>query len=128
MENQTSTATLPRRLFDAIERADLDAVRRLYAEDVEVWNNVQKTPMKREENLKLLELFTGRMKDLRYEVLDIHEFPGGCVDRHILRGTTRSGAPIEAHVSIVFHTDGRGRIVRLFEYLDAASVAKVFEG
>lgn len=117
--------SLPRRLFDAIERADLQAVHDLYAEDVQVWNNVALQPMARAQSLKLLKLFIARTKGIRYEVLEVLPFPGGCVDRHVLRGSTLGGETFETHVCIVLHIRD-GRIWRLYEYLDQASVGKVF--
>lgn len=117
--------SLPRQLFDAIARGDLDAVRAIYAEDVEVWNNVARQKMNREASVKLLKLFVSRVKDVRYEILDLREFPGGCVDRHILRCSTMKGEPVEAEVAIVWEFRD-GKITRIYEYLDQASVAKVF--
>jgi len=120
------TASMPRRLFDSIESKDIDAIRALYAEGIQVWNNVQRQPMTREQNLKLLQLFTSRMKEIHYEILYVRVFPGGCVDRHVLRGTTVDGKAIEAHVCLILEI-AEGRITKIYEYLDPASVAAVFE-
>lgn len=122
---ETFEETMPRRLFDAIEARDTDAIRALYAEDIEVWNNVQRQAMSREQNLKLLQLFTSRMKEIRYEVLDVREFPGGCVDRHVLRGTTVEGKAVEAPVCLILEYT-EDRITKIYEYLDQAAVASVF--
>lgn len=123
---ETFKETMPRRLFDAIESKDIEAIRAFYAEDIQVWNNVQCQPMSHAQSLKLLELFTSRMKEIRYEVLDVREFPGGCVDRHVLRGTTLKGKTIEAHVCLILeYVDGK--ISKIYEYLDQANVAGVFE-
>jgi ketosteroid isomerase-like protein len=122
----TGEAAIARRLFDAIEQGDLEAIHDLYAKDIQVWNNVQRTPMTREQNLKLLKLFTQRMKEIRYEIVDLRTFPGGCVDRHVLRGITIAGKPIEAHVCLILEF-AEGRISRIHEYLDQAAVAAVFE-
>ena len=111
--------------FAAIERRDLDAVRELYAPDVEVWHNVTGRTQSREENLALLRYFTGRVADLRYEVLAREFFPGGFVQRHVLHGKLASGDPVAAPVCLVVHVSG-GRIARLFEYLDPATVRGAF--
>jgi ketosteroid isomerase-like protein len=111
--------------FAAIERVDLDAVRELYSPDVKVWHNVTGRTQTREENLALLKYFTGRVSELRYEVLAREFFPGGFVQRHILRGKLASGDLIAAPVCLVVHVS-LGKIERLFEYLDPATVRGAF--
>jgi ketosteroid isomerase-like protein len=113
------------RFFAAIERGDLDAVRELYAPDVEVWHNVTGRAQTRDENLRLLRSFTGRVSERRYEVLARELFPGGFVQRHVLHGRLASGERIAAPVCLVVYVSA-GRIVRLFEYLDPAAVRAAF--
>ena len=117
---------LASRFFAAIERGDLDAIRELYSPDVEIWHNVTGRSQTREENLALLRYFTGRVSELRYEVLAREFFRGGFVQRHILHGKLESGDLVAAPVCLVVHVSG-GRIERLFEYLDPAAVRGVFE-
>src|SRR5262245_15548060 len=112
-------------LFAAIERGDLEAVRGLYAENVEIWHNVTGKTQTRDEHLRLLEFFTVRVPDRRYEVLGRDFFPGGFVQRHILHGKLASGELIASPVCIVIYVS-RGKIERLFEYLDPATVQSVF--
>jgi ketosteroid isomerase-like protein len=111
--------------FAAIERGDLSAVRELYSPDVEVWHNVTGRTQTRAENLELLRVFTGRVSGLRYEVLARERFPGGFVQRHVLHGRAASGEVVAAPVCLVVYVS-RGRIERLFEYLDAAAVRSAF--
>jgi ketosteroid isomerase-like protein len=111
--------------FAAIERGDLDAVRELYAPEAEIWHNVTGRTQTRDENLSLLRFFTGRVAERRYEVLARELFPGGFVQRHILHGRLASGDPIAAPVCLVVYV-AKGRITRLFEYLDPASVRAAF--
>lgn len=113
------------KLFAAIEQGDLDAVAGLYAPDVQIWHNVTNRAQTRDENLKLLKYFTARVADRRYEVHGRDFFPGGFVQRHTLHGTLASGAKISAAVCIVIYVEG-GKIARLFEYLDPATVSGVF--
>ena len=113
------------RFFAAIERGDLAAVRELYSPDAEIWHNVTGRAQTREENLALLRYFTGRVSELRYEVLAREHFRDGFVQRHVLHGKLASGEPIAAPVCLVVHVS-EGRIVRLFEYLDPATVRGVF--
>jgi ketosteroid isomerase-like protein len=111
--------------FSAIERGDLDAVRELYSPGAEIWHNITGRSQTREENLALLRYFTGRVSELRYEVLAREFFHGGFVQRHVLHGKLASGDPIDAPVCLVVYVS-RGRIERLFEYLDPASVRAAF--
>ena len=111
--------------FAAIERGDLDAVRELYSPEVEVWHNVTGRSQTREENLALLRYFTGRVSELRYEVLAREFFEGGFVQRHILHGKLESGDLIAAPVCLVVYVSSDG-IRRLFEYLDPAAVRGAF--
>ncbi len=113
------------RLFAAIERGDLDAVRELYSPEVEIWHNVTGKSQTREENLALLRYFTGRVSERRYEVLARELFQGGFVQRHILHGRLASGERIAAPVCLVVYVS-KGKIERLFEYLDPASVRAAF--
>jgi ketosteroid isomerase-like protein len=111
--------------FAAIQRRDLDAIRELYSPDVEIWHNVTGKTQTREENLKLLRFFTGRVSDLRYEVLARDFFEGGFVQRHVLHGKLASGEIVNAPVCLVVYVS-KGRIERLFEYLDPAAVRAAF--
>lgn len=124
MPTETSPS-LARRLLAALERGDLDDVRELYAEDVRVWNNVSRQPLDRNAALRLQKLFLSRVRDLRFEILDLRDFPGGAVDRHILRCTAPGGEAVEVPIAIVWEYRD-GRITRLYEYLDPAALAPVF--
>ena len=100
------TSTIASQLFAAIERGDLDAVRDLYAPTCKIWHNVTNQSQTRDENLKLLKYFTGRVSDRRYEVHARDFFPGGFVQRHTLHGKLASGEIISAPVCIVVYVAG----------------------
>ena len=119
------TDELATAFFAAIERGDLDAVQGLYAPNVEIWHNVTGRTQTRDENLKLLRFFTGRVSERRYEVLARDFFPGGFVQRHVLHGKLASGELVAAPVCLVVYVSA-GRIDRLFEYLDPATVRAAF--
>jgi len=120
------TETIASAFFAAIERGDLDAIRELYSPEAVIWHNVTGQSQTREENLRLLRYFTGRVSELRYEVLAREFFQGGFVQRHILHGKLKSGDLITAPVCLVVYVSGR-KIDRLFEYLDPAAVRGVFK-
>jgi uncharacterized protein len=121
-----ATEQVAERFFAAVERADLAAVRELYAPDVKVWHNVTGRTQTREQNLELLELFTSRVDARRYEILSRDHFPGGFVQRHVLHGKVASGEPIAASVCIVIYVRD-GLIRELYEYLDQEAVAPAFQ-
>jgi ketosteroid isomerase-like protein len=117
--------TIAAEFFAAIERGDIDAVGELYAPEAEIWHNVTGKSQTRRENRALLKYFTGRVSELRYEVLAREFFERGFVQRHILHGKLESGDLIAAPVCLVVYVSGE-KIERLFEYLDPATVRGVF--
>ena len=119
------TDTIASEFFAAIERGDLDAVRESYSQGVAVWHNLTNRSQTRDENLRLLKYFTGRVSDRRYEVLSREFFPGGFVQRHILHGKLGSGELIAAPVCLVIHVSN-GKIDRVFEYVDSAAIRGIF--
>lgn len=122
---QAQIDQLAKDFFAAIERADVDALRALYAPDVQVWHNLTNHVQGREQNLELLRSFTSRVKDLRYEILGREFFADGFVQRHVLHGRIPSGAELAAQVCLVVHV-ADGSIQRLYEYLDSRAIAGVF--
>jgi ketosteroid isomerase-like protein len=117
--------TVATEFFAAIERGDLESVRELYSAEAEIWHNVTGQSQTREENLSLLRYFTGRVSELRYEVLAREFFQSGFVQRYVLHGSLESGDSITASVCLVVYVS-EGRIERLFEYFDPASVRAAF--
>ena len=111
--------------FAAIETGDLKAVYEIYAPSVAVWHNVTGKTQTRDENLRLLKFWTSQVTELKYEILAREFFPGGFLQRHILHGVVASGERIEASVCVVVYVSD-GKIVKLFEYLDAKAVEAAF--
>jgi ketosteroid isomerase-like protein len=116
---------LASRFIAAIQARDLDTVRDIYAHDVEIWHNVTRRTQTREENLALLSNFTSRVNRLRYEEVERNVFERGYAQRHVVRGLLGSGENVDIPAALIVHVS-QGRIVRLFEYIDAAAVAPVF--
>ena len=113
------------RFIAAIQSRDLDTVRDIYSPEVEIWHNVTRRTQTREENLALLLDFTSRVSQLRYEEIERNVFEGGYAQRHVVRGVLASGEKVEIPAALVVYVSN-GRITRLFEYIDAATVAPVF--
>ncbi|MGE0599357.1 MAG: nuclear transport factor 2 family protein [Dehalococcoidia bacterium] len=109
-------------LFSAIMRADIEAVRRIYAPDAVIWHNNDGVEEDRDRNLRVLSWVARNIKDLRYEEIRRQETPTGFVQQHVLRGIAPNGTPLEIPACIVCEVKD-GRITRLDEYLDSAHTA-----
>ena len=116
---------LANRFFDAIERADIDAVEQAYAPDVEYWMNLTGESQGLDAILELVRLFSRKVKDLHYEVESREFFTGGFVQRCTITGELASGEALAVPLCLVIHVE-EGRIARLYEYIDAASIMPVF--
>lgn len=117
--------TLANELFAAVAAGDVDRIRAIYADDVQVWNNATQRSLTRDENFRLIKSFTSRVSDLRYEVHEREFFAGGFMQRHTLHGRLTSGESFALPVCIVVHA-ANGKIEQIFEYLDSATVAPAF--
>ena len=116
---------LANHLFDAIERADIDAVEQAYAPHVEYWMNVTRQSQGLDAVLQLVRLFSTKVKDLHYVIESRDFFPGGFVQRCRITGELASGEALEVPLCLVIYVED-GRIVRLYEYIDVGSIASVF--
>ncbi len=115
---------LANRFFKAIERADIDAVAQVYAPEVEYWVNVRDQSRGLDTVLELVERFSTKVRNLHYEVESRDFFPGGFVQRCRITGKTASGEAMNIPLCLVIYVEN-GRIVRLYEYLDSASIMQV---
>jgi len=118
----TSPLDVAERLFAAIERGDVDAVRELYAPDVEVWHNYDNLAQSRDQNLRTLAWMVKNVADRRYEEVRRRPIPGGVLQQHVLRGTAPNGAQLNVP-SCMLVTVVDGRVTRIQEYLDSAQFA-----
>jgi ketosteroid isomerase-like protein len=110
------------RLFEAICSGKLDAVRGLYAPNIKVWHNVDRTEQSLEENLRVLAWVVKNVAGLRYENVRRQRTESGFVQQHVLRGTLPGGKPLEVAACLVCGVEG-GRITWIDEYLDSAALA-----
>lgn len=109
-------------LFRAVERGDVEAVRRLYDPDVRVWHNFDDQDQTLEENLGTLRWLIENVSERRYEVLRRERLQEGFLQQHVLHGTLRDGAPLRVPAAFVGLVRD-GRIIRIEEYLDASALA-----
>jgi uncharacterized protein len=114
------------RLFTAIEAGDIDAVRRLYHPDVEVWHNTDRVVQPRDANLATLAWVMRTLPGLRYAEVRRAATDDGFVQRHVLVATNRAGRRVEVPACVVATVED-GLITRLDEYLDSAAVAALIQ-
>ena len=119
----TATDALHRRvcheLFDALERADVAAVDRLYAPDLTFWFNVTGQETTREENLAALTTGAGLHRRRTYDDRIIHTFDDGFLATYTCRVVTKDGS-IAALSACLVATVHDGLIVHMDEYLDSS--------
>ncbi len=111
------------RLFSAIERGDVDAIRAVYAPDVKIWHNFDGVEQSAEENLAVLAWVIKNIAEVAYTEVRRSPTATGFVQQHVMRGRMKqSGREIALAACIVCTVKG-GRITRLDEYLDSAQTA-----
>ena len=109
---------LAQQFMDALERCDVDAVRGMYSEKVQLWHNFDQRNQTVEENLKTLRWIHRKLSDLRYDIVRREAIPGGYYQQHVLRGRLPSGAEFAMPACAIVKVEN-GQIVALDEYLDS---------
>jgi ketosteroid isomerase-like protein len=119
----TDNTAIADAFFDAIQRVDMEALRRIYDDDVEIWHNFADTSHGRDANLATLAGFSN-VRSVRYAIIE--RFWNGEVlsQRHRLIVTARSGETFDLPVAI-FITFRNGKIYRIYEYFDSAQLQGV---
>jgi ketosteroid isomerase-like protein len=112
------------RFFAAIEAGDIASVRDIYAPDAQIWHNTDGIVQGPDDNARTLGWIAANLRDVRYTDVKRSATDDGFVQQHVLVATNRAGARVEVPACIVT-TVRDGRITRLDEYLDSASVAVI---
>ncbi len=110
------------RLMAALEACDAEAVRATYAPDARLWHNFDEKYQSVEENVRLLQWLHGRLENVKYDVVGRDLLEDGFVQRHVLRGTLKSGEEFAMPACCIIRIEG-DRIVSMHEYLDSAQAA-----
>lgn len=122
--DETSLRTLANRLFDSVEANDVDGFVGCFAPDAQIWDNTnqkQLTPLEMSEVVNLLDSL---VTDKKYERRQLHVFPGGFVQRHMLCGTRKTdGQRIEMPACLVAEVVD-GKITRTYDYADSVKIAE----
>jgi ketosteroid isomerase-like protein len=126
MANTSDIAALAKSFFDAIERGDIETVRKIYAPDAVIWHNTDNLESTVEENLRVLTGFIANIPTRRYQNRRLDVFAGGFAQQHVLHGVNRKGQALTLAAALVCKV-ANGRITRLDEYFDSAAVAPWME-
>lgn len=118
----TAVLALADRMFRAIEQADLDALRSIYADDFVAWSNFDDGTKDVDATLSVLGWLCHKLGDRRYDVSRRELIDGGFLQQHVLRGTAPDGSAV-AMPACVIATVTDGRVVRVDEYLDPSALA-----
>ncbi len=125
MENSKSALDVAEQFIAALNRADAETVRALYAPQARIWHNFDDKLQTVEENIKSMHWMHSRLSDLNYDVHYRIAIPGGFLQQHILKGMLSSGKPFTLHACVICKVDD-GRITKLEEYLDTAQARPLF--
>ena len=124
MSNDADMRALAKRFFDCVEAGDIDGLVACYAPDAKIWHNTDRQEQGPEDNRKTLAGMVTRIDDRVYANRRLEVFAGGFVQQHFLQGTRRhDGMRLELPACIVCAVTN-GRITRLDEYFDSATVAE----
>jgi ketosteroid isomerase-like protein len=111
------------RLFKAIERGDVAAIREIYAPDVKIWHNNDGATQTVDANLAVLGWVVANISEIAYTEIRRHATPTGFVQQHVMRGRVKaSGKELRLPACIICDVEN-GRITRLDEYFDSAHIA-----
>ena len=114
------------RLITAIQAADTEGVRAIYAPDARIWHNFDEREQTVDENLATLLDLHRRATGLAYTDIQRYSAPGGCIEQHVLVGQAKGG-PLRIPAMIRFWI-ADGRITRLEEYLDTRQAMVLYTG
>ncbi|SPM32393.1 Ketosteroid isomerase-related protein [Mycobacterium rhizamassiliense] len=119
------------RLFSAIEKSDVDAVDRLWSDDIAVWRVGSRRDDGKTRALRVIDWFVGATTERHYEILDRQLFDdqsvSGFVQQHVLHATGHAGQSIALRVCIVIRVATSGQINRIDEYFDPAGIAPLMD-
>jgi ketosteroid isomerase-like protein len=111
-------ADIAQRMVALLETADISVVLDMLAPDALLWHNSDKLDVDAAEGIALVAGLAALVRDVRVDVVDEHDVPGGFVQRYVIRGTVRAtGLPLAAH-HCIFVRVSAGRVERIDEYVD----------
>jgi ketosteroid isomerase-like protein len=120
-----SPLELAARIFAAIEAGDVDTVAALWDEGIAVWHNTDGIEQTKTENLRTLAWMARTTASRSYREVRRHETPIGFAQQHVLHLTFPDGRVADLPAALFVEVRD-GRVTRIDEYLDTASVSAAF--
>jgi uncharacterized protein len=115
-----TTTTLADRFVEALEAADVDALRALLAPDARFWINIGPTDLSADQRLAVLETERAHLSALALVETRVLPTADGFVVQFTTQGTTIDGAELHIPVCLVVTVGAAGTIQRVDEYADSA--------
>ncbi len=119
----TAISRLADRFCAAIETADLQSLRAIYATDAIIWHNYNGHETTAEQNIAVIGTFPTLFDSFAYTQIRRELFATGFVQQHVARGRKKSGEAFAVPVCMVVRIRGE-QIVRVDEYFDSAHDAR----
>lgn len=126
MEQDNRALEVARRFMSALDVADADTVRDVYAPDARIWHNFDDKVQTVDQNIESMHWLHSKLSNVDYDVQSLVAIEGGFLQQHILRGTLASGKEFALHACAICKVEN-GRITELEEYLDTAQARPLFE-
>ena len=118
MSTDTLHRKLCHRLFDALERGDVDAIDACYGPNMTMWANFTMQETTRDENLQAVEAGKALHRRRTYNDRQIHTFSDGFVAQYTVNVVTHDGTDVALSACLVAEVHD-GKIAKLMEYLDS---------
>ena len=114
------TIQLAHAFFDAIERADHDALRRFISDDTQLWHNYDQVEMPFTQVLPGLMALAATLQDFKYAHRRYLSVSNGVVAQHSLTGILPNGEALDVPAMVRLHV-ADGHVTRFEEYLDSSA-------
>jgi uncharacterized protein len=115
------------RFGEAIERGDIEAARAMYAADAVIWHNTDNIEQSVDQNTQVLTWFVNNTASRTYTEVRRMIIENGFVQQHVVKLGFADGRTADMAACLIVKTSD-GKIARIDEYLDSASVAAAFTG
>jgi ketosteroid isomerase-like protein len=122
MTNDNVTLGVVRRFVDSIERGDLASLQSCFATDARIWHNTDQHWATKDENAAGAAYFFEAFTSRKYKVERLEPLSNGAILQFVATITRPDGRSLDWPGCVVFEFAG-GEIIRLMEYIDAASFA-----
>ena len=117
--NDGELRALCNRFFDAVERTDLEEIRKIYADDLKFWANVSDRELSKDENLKVLADGKAVHRRRTYDDRQIRTFDGGFLVQYSCNIVQRDGKKRSLSSCLIAQCKD-GQITRIDEYMDSS--------